>query len=101
MRLMQSIPSEVNSKSLKVAHQIVSMLSPYHDGEEPGAAERMVVQAYALDLARVLAANIIEEGLGSDRIGQCIRNLFECLGRTSEGAEMGKKTGEVQILRRH
>ncbi len=48
--------------------------------------------------AAVVAALLVEEiekvGYRTDRLGQCIRNLFECLGLAEEGAELSLRCGE-------
>jgi hypothetical protein len=33
-------------------------------------------------------------GVGEDRLGQNVRNLFECLGLGQEGAEISLRAGE-------
>lgn len=44
--------------------------------------------------ARALVAAILETPCRSDRLGQHVRNLFECLGLGEEGAEVSLKCGE-------
>jgi hypothetical protein len=44
--------------------------------------------------ARVLVAAILETPLRSDRLGQHVRNVFECLGLAAEGAELSLRCGE-------
>ena len=44
--------------------------------------------------ARLLAQEIARAGYSGDRIGQCVRNLFECLGLAEEGAEVSLTCGE-------
>lgn len=48
----------------------------------------------AAERGRQLAEGIAEAGLGRDRLGQCIRNLFECLELGEEGARLGLLAGE-------
>ena len=43
---------------------------------------------------RQLVADIERLGLGHDRLGQCLRNLFECLELGEEGAALGLLAGE-------
>lgn len=95
-RVSQCLPDEDGPwASLDIANQIVSELAPYRiAGDEPNPAESMVVQAYLLDLCRDLVVAIECEGAKSDRVGQAVRNLFECLGRGEEGAMMGLRAGE-------
>lgn len=48
-----------------------------------------------VELARELVAAIVDsERARSDRLGQCVRNLFECLGLPNEGARVGLECGE-------
>ncbi len=44
--------------------------------------------------ARRLADAIVRSGLRGDRLGQCVRNLFECLGLPEEGAAISLECGE-------
>lgn len=48
----------------------------------------------AAERGRKLAEGIASAGLGRDRLGQCIRNLFECLELGEEGARLGLLAGE-------
>ena len=45
-------------------------------------------------LARQLVAELQEFGPTGDRLGQCIRNLFECLELGQEGARLSLLAGE-------
>src|SRR5262245_39321891 len=59
---------------------------PYDEDPAQGAA---VAAADLLAVrARALVAAILETPLRSDRLGQHVRNLFECLGLAAEGAEL-------------
>jgi hypothetical protein len=48
----------------------------------------------AAALGRDLVAQIETHRLTDDRIGQCIRNLFECLAFGEEGAVLSLRAGE-------
>ena len=52
------------------------------------------VRDRAAERGRRLAEGIAAAGLGRDRLGQCIRNLFECLELGEEGARLGLLAGE-------
>ena len=52
------------------------------------------VRDRAAERGRRLAQGIAAAGLGRDRLGQCIRNLFECLELGEEGARLGLLAGE-------
>jgi hypothetical protein len=45
-------------------------------------------------LGRLLVANLETLDLRDDRLGQCIRNLFECLAMPEEGATLSLRAGE-------
>jgi len=57
-------------------------------GEALGAADR------AAEKARGLVAAILAAHARSDRLGQHVRNLFECLGLPEEGAALSLECGE-------
>jgi hypothetical protein len=64
-------------------------------GDNPADAEQAErVRQEAAELGRHLATEIHRLGVGEDRLGQCIRNLFECLAMGREGADLGLKAGE-------
>lgn len=52
------------------------------------------VRDRAAERGRKLAEAIAAAGLGRDRLGQCVRNLFECLELGEEGARLGLLAGE-------
>ena len=57
-------------------------------------AESNRLRESAAMLGRRLAAEIEAQRIGDDRIGQCVRNLFECLGLGQEGAIVSLCAGE-------
>lgn len=44
--------------------------------------------------ARLLVDRIEAQGIGNDRLGQHVRNFFECLGYAQEGAALSLRAGE-------
>jgi len=75
--------------------QLVELLDPYYDSDDnprPDTAAR--VRREAADLGRILVDQVEIERLGHDRLGQCIRNLFECLELGREGAAISLRAGE-------
>ncbi|MBC8141210.1 MAG: hypothetical protein H7Y38_07190 [Armatimonadetes bacterium] len=48
----------------------------------------------AATLGRRLTDTIERYRIGDDRVGQCVRNLFECLGMGREGAILSLRAGE-------
>ena len=79
----------------KTAHRLASLLEPYFQSEEnprPDTANR--VREEAAKLGRQLVDHIERGGLGHDRLGQCIRTLFECLELGPEGTVISLRAGE-------
>jgi len=94
-RIAQSVPADKDSESLEQANLILAELFPYiYDQHSPSSAEQMIVVSHVLDLARHLVNLIQIEKIQSDRIGQSVRNLYECLGRGEEGSHLGLLSGE-------
>ncbi len=75
--------------------KLVELLDPWRHGEDnptPEQAPRLVEDAAGL--AREIVAEIERTKSGHDRVGQSIRNLFECLGLGEEGALISLRAGE-------
>jgi hypothetical protein len=62
--------------------------------EDPPAEEALAAADDAAALGRELVAAILARSLRGDRLGQHVRNLFECLGLPEEGAELALACGE-------
>jgi hypothetical protein len=77
-----------------VLELVLLLAEPRMEGENPPEpdAERMRLQA--LELTRRLVSQIESGGLGDDRLGQHVRNLFECLSEGAEGARESLRAGE-------
>jgi hypothetical protein len=66
--------------------------APY---DEDPALQAAVAAADGLAVrARAVVAAILDTPLRSDRLGQHVRNLFECLGLAEEGAALALQCGE-------
>jgi len=78
----------------EVVADLREALEPYEDGGDPTEPEGDVAAALAADLGRRLVDAIESLGIGEDRLGQAVRNLFECLGLGREGAEISLRAGE-------
>ncbi len=63
-------------------------------GENPPAPQDRDLAERAAAQGRELVAEIERLGIREDRLGQCIRNLFECLAMGREGAEISLRAGE-------
>ena len=66
----------------------------YEVGENPRSPENYNIADRAAGLGRTVVEEIERNELGSDRIGQCVRNLFECLERGQEGSLLSLRAGE-------
>ncbi len=69
-----------------------ALLRPYPTDPPAETANR--VASLAAEQARRLAGECVRAGYRGDRLGQCIRNLFECLGLAEEGAALSLECGE-------
>lgn len=78
-----------------VIREIVELLDPCLDADEnpPGPAGLRLRDRAAL-LGRKLVDHIERGQLGHDRLGQCVRNFFECLELGLEGADISLRAGE-------
>ncbi|GAB4452452.1 MAG: hypothetical protein OHK0029_03370 [Armatimonadaceae bacterium] len=80
---------------LETAEQLESLLEPYYaDDYDPEPAEGEAVRQSAAALGRSLVEQIEQHQLGEDRLGQCVRNLFECLALGKEGMVLSLRAGE-------
>jgi hypothetical protein len=78
------------------AERIEALLRPYRVTEEDpdDATEAERVRQEAAALGRELVDQVARLRLGEDRLGQCVRNLFECLAMGEEGADLSLRAGE-------
>jgi hypothetical protein len=77
------------------AAALVDLLDPcYESDENPPPAEAAPLRDAAAGLGRRLVEQIELDALGHDRLGQCVRNLFECLELGREGAVLSLRAGE-------
>jgi|SRR5262245_15179144 len=74
--------------------QLHSLIGKYEGGEDPADVVADQVAEDAAGAGRELVSEIEKQGLGEDRLGQAIRNLFECLGFPEEGASISLRAGE-------
>lgn len=74
---------------------LVQLLTPPRVmGENPGPELAEEMRQEAARLGRALVTHVEVRSLGSDRLGQCVRNLFECLAMAEEGAVLSLRAGE-------
>ena len=82
-------------ESLDAADRLSNLLFRYAAQEDnPSEEESTRVREEAAVIGRELVDAIEREGLQGDRLGQFIRNLFECLELGEEGAEISLRAGE-------
>lgn len=92
-RLLHYLGESVTGR--EPALRLLALLRPFHlSGENPptGDADRVVTEAARL--GREFVAEIEKAKAGHDRLGQAVRNLFECLELGEEGAEISLRAGE-------
>lgn len=70
------------------------LIGKYEGSEDPSDREAEAVAMDAVVTARKLVEEIERLSLGEDRLGQAIRNLFECLGYGEEGSAASLRAGE-------
>src|SRR5688500_660661 len=81
-------------EALDLASRLDGMLVKYVGEEEnPDEAEAEEARRRASDLGRRLVAALEESGIRGDRLGQYVRNLFECLALGEEGARISLRAG--------
>jgi hypothetical protein len=62
--------------------------------EDPPAEIALPAADRAASFGRALVTALLETDVRGDRLGQNVRNLFECLGLAEEGAEQSVRCGE-------
>ena len=62
--------------------------------DDPRADMAIAVADAVAVRARALVDAVLATSCRSDRLGQHVRNLFECLGLAEEGAQLSLKCGE-------
>lgn len=80
---------------LSRAADLVRLLEPCRDADvnpPPDESKRLVEEAARI--GREIVAEVERLGLGDDRLGLAVRNLFECLGLAAEGAQLSLRAGE-------
>lgn len=80
---------------LDVAERLSNLLFRYTGADEnPSGAEGLAARDEAAALGRQLVDHLEPTDLRGDRLGQYVRNLFECLALGKEGAEISLRAGE-------
>lgn len=97
-RLLEKHCEELNvdaPDALDIAEELDELLFRYTATEEnPAEAEAQEVRGQAAELGRQLVDALERAHIAGDRLGQFIRNLFECLELGEEGAAISLRAGE-------
>ena len=86
-------PEAPGGPALHAAFQDIERAAEPYD-EDPALAPAVEAADALAERARALVAALLETPVRSDRLGQHVRNLFECLGLPEEGAELALRCGE-------
>jgi len=82
-------------EALARADQLADVLIPYRmSGENPPEAEAQTAVATVAELGRRMVDEIERQQAGDDRLGQAVRNLYECLELGKEGSILSLRAGE-------
>ena len=76
----------------EILSEMEQLLNPYHT--DPPADVAVAAAADVAGHGRRLVEEIVRARYRGDRLGQCVRNLFECLGLPEEGAALSLDCGE-------
>lgn len=80
---------------LAKAEELVDLLVPFNAaGENPPEPRATRVRDEAAALGREIVDLVEKHKLQHDRLGQFVRNLFECLALGEEGFEISLRAGE-------
>jgi hypothetical protein len=80
---------------MESAERLSNMLFRYSANDEnPPEAEAVAARDDAAAVARQLVDQLEAANIRGDRLGQYVRNLFECLELGEEGAEISLRAGE-------
>ena len=84
-----------SASARRLVRELVQMLDPCLElDENPPPDISRQLQGHAAVLGRRLVDHVERGGFGHDRLGQCVRNFFECLELGQEGAEISLRAGE-------
>jgi hypothetical protein len=88
-------PGAHAAEARKAASELLLLLDPCTElDENPPGELGASVRDRAAALGRRIVDSIERGRIGHDRLGQCVRNLFECLELGREGAEISLRAGE-------
>lgn len=83
------------AEAIDAAERLWSLLFRYSgEDDNPPESDSVKLRDEAAAIARELVDAVVAAGLTSDRLGQLVRNLFECLELGEEGSEISLIAGE-------
>jgi hypothetical protein len=83
------------AEMLETAEKLAAHLFRFSATDEnPVEAEALVARDEAAAMGRQLVDQMLDAGIRGDRLGQLVRNLFECLELGAEGSELSLRAGE-------
>jgi hypothetical protein len=92
---LQDQTNQAHADAWALCQRLCKTLAPcLEDEDNPPEIQARGYAVEAADLGRRLVAAVEGIGLGDDRFGQSLRNLFECLSLGREGAELSLRVGE-------
>ena len=93
LEILRVLDGEGSKRLNGVVVAMRNKLEPWVEDADPEKAAESADPI--VDLARELVRLIVDdERARSDRLGQCVRNLFECLGLPNEGRRVSLACGE-------
>lgn len=93
-RIVRAQPKQ-SRHIIERAQELFKLLQPcLMAGMNPPPDEAEPLRERAAQIGRSLVDEIERHALGEDRLGECIRNLFECLELGEEGAILSLRAGE-------
>jgi hypothetical protein len=98
LNLLERYANEKNveaPEALDTAERLSNLLFRFSANDEnPPEAEAIAVRDEAAALGRQLVDQLEAGNIALDRLGQYVRNLFECLELGEEGAAISLRAGE-------
>ena len=93
LEILRVIDGEGSEPLNRAVVAVRSVLEPWIEDADPETAAASADPI--ANLARELVTAIVnDERARGDRLGQCVRNLFECLGLPNEGRRVSIACGE-------
>ncbi len=93
LEILRVLDGEGSKRLNATVRALRDKLEPWAEDADPETAAASADPV--VDLARELVRDIVDdERARSDRLGQCVRNLFECLGLPHEGRRVSLACGE-------